>query len=241
MPEYWFSARSACIELLNGQYHSMSLPDVPPQAFVYLRPWVQHGWEMVLLAAELLRQNSHLVTYGPQSFSSSYSEQCKISLEAWEWTSAQLQCALEDVRFSAISKDRKGWLALHKPYPWVLERLNNFACENIDWAVLTTKGRDFAVELLDHMQLSPALIFGHESGDKTYVLQEILADRLIQGFVEDRRETLEQVLSIVELSSIPCFLASWGYLKPEQDELNLPRGIHLLNPETMAAPLASWH
>ena len=123
----------------------------------------------------------------------------------------------------------------------LIERLNDFACENLDWAVLTTKGRDFAVELLDYMQLRPALIFGHEAGDKTHVLQEILSDRVIKGFVEDRRETLEEVLLSTGLSSIPCFLASWGYLKPEQDSLDLPSGIHLLNPETLAAPLASWY
>ncbi len=241
MPEYWFSSRLACSYLINSEYDSSSLPSMPPNAFVQLRPWVEHGWEMVLLAAELLRDDSYLLNYGADLFAASYPKHCKDALKAWGWTPSQLQSALEEARRSAIRRDKDHWFSLHNPYPWVLERFNQFPFEGVEWAVLTTKGQEFAEELLNFLGLHPTLVFGHESGSKTDVLKEIISSRLIQGFVEDRRETLEKVLSIQEIAFVPCYLASWGYLKPMQDQIALPEGIRLLSPETMSAPLATWH
>ena len=240
MPEYWSSARAACIALTKAKYGSNSLPLIPPKPFVQLRPWVQHGWEMVLLAAELLREDSYLLTCGTHAFASSYFEQRKEALNVWGWNPMQLQFELEEARRLAIRINKNHWFSLHSPYPWVLQRFERFASEGVDWAVLTTKGKDFAVELLNYFQLCPAFVCGHESGGKTDVLKEIISTSSIKGFVEDRRETLEGVLAIEQLSSLPCYLASWGYLKPQQDEVALPKGIHLLSPETMASPLATW-
>ena len=240
MPEYWFSSRNACIALMNGRWNPHFLPGNPPEEFVWLRPWVQHGWEMVLLAAELIREDSHLLTFGAQSFAASYEEQCNAALDAWGWTPKQLQLALEESRRKAISHNKEHWISLHNPYPWVKKRLTSFAAEGAEWAVLTTKGRDFAAELLASLDLHPNLIFGHESGGKTDVLRRIISDRSISAFVEDRRETLEKILATVDLSSIPCYLVTWGYLRPDCDTQSLPQGIRLLSPETMASPLATW-
>ena len=239
MPEYWLSSRKACIELLKGDFLLSDLPVVAPDAFVQLRPWVKHGWEMVLLTAELLRKDSYLVTHGALAFSDSYQVQCNESLKTWNWSPIQLQLALEDARRIAIDHDKKYWFSMHTPYPWVLKGLDVFSRNHINWAVLTTKGRDFASELLDYFQLNPTLIYGHEDGDKIDVLRKIVSNWDIQGFVEDRRATLEEVLVSPELSSVPCYLASWGYLKPNHDEYELPKGISLISPETMSSPLAS--
>ena len=51
MAEYWLSAWHACLRLEAAP--EGSTPDQVPDAFRQLRPWVHHGWEMVLLAAEL--------------------------------------------------------------------------------------------------------------------------------------------------------------------------------------------
>jgi len=67
-------------------------------------------------------------------------------------------------------------------------------------------------------------------------LNQLLQKRIIQGFIEDRRTTLEKVLEDPKLKSIPCYLANWGYLKP-QDRKNLPSGIKLLNLDTLRDPI----
>ena len=51
MPEYWWSARRAALELDP----SLDLPEQAPLAFSQLRPRIHKGWEMVLVAAELGR------------------------------------------------------------------------------------------------------------------------------------------------------------------------------------------
>ena len=243
MLEYWTTSRKACLNLINAREFSFSpysLPSSPPSSFVHLRPWVQHGWEMVLIAAELLREDGYLFRNGAQAFSASYQQQCQKALNSWGWTPKQLQESLENERRDAIKVNKYDWFALHIPYPWVLGRLRRFSLEGIDWAVLTTKGRDFAAELLDYLELYPSVIYGHESGNKIDVLKAIIANRSITGFVEDRLETLENVLNTSELALVPCFLAGWGYVNPSQGEKSLPQGIRLLSPEIMANPLASW-
>ena len=233
------SSRKACIELLGNQYHADSLPKDVPKDFRALRPWVHHGWEMVLVAAEMLRSNSPLVTQGAQFFSENYQLISKEALKAWDWSPIQLQSSLENVRQTAINLDRQNWLALHKPFSHVIEYLHQLKGTSNEWAVLTTKSTNFTAELLSNLQLKPSLLYGREAGDKASVLRQLTKNWLITGFVEDRRATLETIINTPDLSSIPCYLASWGYLK-ENDRNALTKGIHLLEPETMAAPLASW-
>ena len=112
--------------------------------------------------------------------------------------------------------------------------------EGMNWGVLTTKGYEFTLNLLKEFNLQPTLIYGHESGSKINVLKQLIAkNQIIFGFIEDRRATLENVLSNPELASIRCYLASWGYLKPKDKE-SLPKSIQLLSKEILATPLASW-
>ncbi len=239
MNEYWWSARKACIQILNGQSNSPSLPNNVPKAFVQLRPWVHHGWEMVLLAAELLRPKGPLLQNGPKFFSEKYHLRCNEALKAWGWHPNELQEALENVRKWSIANDQQTWLARHQPFSFVIKRLNQLNNEGIEWAVLTTKGTSFTATLLDNLNLKPNLLLGHESGSKVEVLVQLAKNRGIHAFIEDRRTTLEAVLNTPELASIPCYLASWGYLKPE-DKLSLQKGLHILEPQTLAAPLATW-
>ncbi len=239
MPEYWLSARNACTEVLNAEYDSRALPNQPPEAFRRLRPWVHHGWEMVLLAAEIIRPNSPLSQNGATFFSDSYQANCTQALNVRNWKPNQLQSALENVRRKFITKNKDEWLHLHKPFPGVIKRLNQLDNEGCEWAVVTTKGLSFTKEILNCFQLTPKRIYGHEAGTKPEVLLNLKRHFDIKGFVEDRRATLETVIADRRLNTISCYLANWGYLKPN-DQKDLPKGIHLLKPETLATPLASW-
>ena len=235
MNEYWWSARHACLRLNPTVDLSES---IPPQ-FRQLRPWIHHGWEMVLIAALISEQRGPLEQLGVQAFVHDYAAHCTAALERFGWDPVLLQQTLEAVRADAVRSDREAWLALHQPYPGVPERLTAFSEENIAWAVLTTKASDFTSELLASMGLKPERLDGHESGSKPEVLRRLACNWRLDGFVEDRRPTLETVRTTAGLETVPCWLVSWGYLRPT-DVTDLPSGIRLLRPEQFATPLADW-
>ncbi|WP_269608985.1 HAD family hydrolase [Prochlorococcus marinus] len=238
--EYWSSSRQTCLNILSAKEQEIiSFPSEIPKAFKAMRPWVHHGWEMVILAAECSNKTSQLNLKGLQNFSRNYQKECSLALENWGWTPFQLQEALNQTRREAISNNFNQWLNFHQPFSLVTQRLKTLEREGIEFAVLTTKSIEFTKKLLDCFDLQPKLVFGHESGSKVDVLNQLLQTRIIQGFIEDRRTTLEKVLEDPKLKSIPCYLASWGYLKP-QDKNNLPSGIKLLNSDTLRKPISKW-
>ena len=238
--EYWSSSRQTCLNILSAKEKEIiSFPSEIPKAFKAMRPWVHHGWEMVILAVECSNKTSQLNLKGLQNFSRNYQIECSLALEKWGWTPYQLQEALNQTRREAISNNFNQWLNFHQPFSLVTQRLKTLKKEGIEFAVLTTKSIEFTKKLLDCFDLQPKLVFGHESGSKVDVLNQLLQTRIIQGFIEDRRTTLEKVLEDPKLKSIPCYLASWGYLKP-QDKNNLPSGIKLLNSDILRKPISKW-
>ena len=230
MREYWWSARQAVLALAPA----LQLPEQAPEGFALLRPLIHKGWEMVLMAAELSRPDLDL-----GALLADYDTALQPALVRWGWDAPQLQGTLERVRSDAITADRPGWLALHRFYPGVPERLAALAQEGAAWMVLTTKGGAFAKELLAAAGLEPAAVYGHEQGSKPEVLKRLQEPGLGLWFVEDRRPTLELVRATPGLNAVRCFLVSWGYLGPG-DRDQLPPGIALLEPQVFAAPLAQW-
>ena len=236
MEEYWWSARRAALSLCPKAV----LPESIPEGFRALRPWIHHGWEMVLIAALFSDSRGSLSTGGVDGAIRDYNAFCAEGLSRFGWTPTLLQERLEQVRREAVLTDRSGWLAMHRPYPGVPERLASLDDDDVSWAVLTTKGKAFTAELLASMGLTPARLDGRESGPKPDVLLSHSRDWHLRGFVEDRKATLETVRRTAGLERLPCFLASWGYLKPE-DSTTLPDGVMLLSPEAFAGPLATWN
>jgi len=231
MAEYWWSARRAALALRPEQ----TLPEQAPPAFTTLRPLIHKGWEMVLAALELSRADLDLATY-----LADYDRCLAAALARWQLTPETLQRCLETLRSAAIRDDAATWLALHRPYPGVPERLRALAAEGSDWLVLTTKGGAFARELLAAYALEPRAIYGHEQGSKPEVLLQLSAEQTAPlWFVEDRRPTLETVRRTPGLEAVRCFLVSWGYLGPG-DRDDLPAGINLLEPDRFRLPLAEW-
>jgi phosphoglycolate phosphatase-like HAD superfamily hydrolase len=246
MAEYWWSARRAALRLEaaanRGEQPPLHLPEAAPAAFRRLRPFIHKGWEMVLMAAELGRPDLDV-----EAVVNAYPRALEVALERWGSSSEALQHLLESVRREALSEDRPGWLARHRFYPGVVERLLQLEEEAVPWAVLTTKGESFTAELLGAAGLHPAALYGHEAGSKPEVLLRLLQRQPGASpplrplwFVEDRLPTLKGVRHTSGLEEVRCFLASWGYLAPgDQDGLaNL--GITWLTPERFAAPLAAW-
>ncbi|MEO1001988.1 MAG: HAD family hydrolase [Cyanobacteria bacterium J06638_7] len=230
MPEYWWSARRAAQALEPA----LLLPEQAPAGFARLRPLMHKGWEMVLMAAELSRPDLDL-----ESLLRHYAAALPLALARWGWRAEVLQEALEAVRRQALAHDLPAWLALHRFYPGVVERLRRLPAEHSEWLVLTTKGGVFARLILEQAGLEPRTVYGHEQGSKPEVLERLLAERRPLWFLEDRRPTLEQVCARPQLNAVRCFLVSWGYLAPGDDRA-LPAAIQWLEPAQFAKPLAQW-
>jgi phosphoglycolate phosphatase-like HAD superfamily hydrolase len=231
MAEYWWSARRAALALRPER----QLPEQAPAGFSQLRPLIHKGWEMVLAALELSRAELNLPAY-----LADYNHHLQSALQRWQLEPQALQQALEQLRAEAIQADPDAWLALHHPYPGVIQRLEALEAEGSPWRVLTTKGGAFARQLLEAYGLQPEAVDGHEQGSKPEVLLQLSRDQARPiWFVEDRRPTLESVRATPGLEGVRCFLVAWGYLAPGDLE-QLPAGISPLQPEQFAAPLASW-
>lgn len=230
MPEYWWSARRAALRLDPR----LQLPEEIPPAFRTLRPMIHKGWEMVLVAADLGLPGNEI-----QGFLNAYDDHLQHSLERWGRSPAELQRFLEEIRSEAIARDQPAWLSLHRFYPGVVERLQRLPRENTDWVVLTTKGAAFATAILENAGLAPSALFGHEQGSKPEVLLRLSEQERNLLFLEDRRPTLERVRATPGLERVRCFLVSWGYLAPG-DQDSLPAGIKRLDPETFQTSVASW-
>ena len=230
MPEYWRSARRAALELWPG----LALPEPVPTGFARLRPLMHQGWERVLMAAELSRPDLDL-----KALLAAYDEALPRVLQRWGWGWEHLQDALEEERRRAMTNDLSGWLALHRFFPGVVERLRRLPDEQSEWLVLTTKGAAFARRILEAAELEPRSVYGHEQGSKPEVLERLLAEGRPLWFLEDRRPTLEQVRARPQLEAVRCFLVSWGYLAPGDAE-NLPETIQWLEPVQFEQPLARW-
>ena len=230
MPEYWWSARAAALQLAP----ELVLPEQAPAGFARLRPLIHKGWEMVLMAAELGRPELNL-----EELLADYDGTLPGALARWGWQPERLQRQLEQVRNAAIAEAPAAWLSHHRLYPGVKERLQRLGQEGADWVVLTTKGAAFAARLLAAAALEPCALYGHEHGSKPEVLHQLLDQGRPLWFVEDRRPTLATVRADSRLAAVRCFLVSWGYLGP-QDAKALPADIAWLTPEQFAAPLAQW-
>jgi len=231
MPEYWWAARRAALELEPG----LDLPEQAPPAFALLRPLIHKGWEMVLMAAELARPG-----FDPAAATVDYPRSLREALERYGHDPAALQATLERVRHAAIAQDPEAWLALHRFYPGVIERLQGLDGEGASWSVLTTKGGAFAARLLAAAGLEPQAVHGHEQGSKPEVLLRLRRQERPLWFIEDRRPTLELVRRTAGLEAVCCFLALWGYLGPGDASGLDSLGIAALALERFRAPLAQW-
>jgi phosphoglycolate phosphatase-like HAD superfamily hydrolase len=234
MDEYWWSARRCAIRL---DPRLGTLPAAVPEMFRTLRPHVLGGWEMPLLAASIGGLGP-----SPQAFGAAYGPSLQQALGDLGWDRSAVEAALDEVRTDAVRNARQAWVALHRPYPWMLAFLQRLQAEGTPWRVLTTKSAAFTAELLASHGLEPEEVHGREDGPKPAVLAGLLPSLPPQAtlpFLEDRLASLLEVQQHPDLRPVRGFLASWGYLLPGDID-RTPATITVLRPEDLQAPLANW-
>ena len=214
-PETALSAWLACRDLWP------ELPeDLPPalqQRFCRLRPVLHTGFE----AIPLMR----LIALGRVTDAQFFADFPALR-DAWIQASG---LASQDLlrRFGAqrdrmIALDASRWLALNPFYDSMADLLSS-AARRHDVFIVTTKQERFAGLLLGHhwVSLPPERVFGLERNQpKPAILRALLARPELAGrafhFVEDRIETLRDVIADPALNPVRLYLADWGYNTPAQ-------------------------
>ncbi len=238
--EYWFSSLIACKKFLNTKEIPVDLNIHRPvsQEFIHLRPWVKFGWEMVIITHEIVKENTTLDSLGAENFTKNYYHNCQEILKKNSWAAEIVQKSLDDSRQFQLSTNPNKWISMHKPFSEVLSFMRQAKQNGFKIGIISTKGIEFTTQVINSFNIFPELIFGYESGSKTQIISALKLDYKIVGFIEDRRQTLINIVNNKFTANIPCFLANWGYLK-DTDRLDLPSKIKLLKLKDLKDILAN--
>jgi phosphoglycolate phosphatase-like HAD superfamily hydrolase len=192
----------------------------PPEAgaaFARLRPVLESGWEFPVLLLAILEGIPEPALL--QGFQTTWRQQI---LAKYHLTPTVLAAQFDAVRDRAIQVSLANWLKNQSLYPGMVDRLRATLRDGVRVFVLTTKEGRFAHKLLEinGVTLPPDQVWGKEQArpkpDLLRVLrQEAGVEYSGLWFVEDRLKTLRSVVEQADLAAVGLFLATWGYLMPD--------------------------
>ena len=210
------------------------------EAFYRLRPVILTGWEMPVLLRAIVTGISETeigqnwATIAPQLIQQAHLQP------------AQLAAEVDGIRDRWIAEDLAGWLAEHRFYPGVIDRLQGMADSSTTALIISTKEKRFIQQLLQQqgVDCTRLKIFGKETKrPKSDILQDLLtADPAAKfWFVEDRLETLTEIRQIPELDSVGLFLADWGYnTQSERESIDPNSAITLISLKQFGQDFSAW-
>ena len=221
-------------------------PDAIAQRFAALRPLIESGWEMPLMVHALLAGvDAAALTdrHGWRQAAPGLLRSAGVSAEV-------LGHALNRARDDWFARDAAGWLAHHRFYPGVPDRLVALLDSPTRIVIVTTKTERFARALLAgaDTRLSRLTVIGREPGQpvpKPDILRRLAdgqglgSDGTGMWFVEDMLETLEATAARADLAGVRLFLADWGY-NTESDRRGAVGRIGLLSLPRFTGPLDRW-
>ncbi|NEQ31653.1 MAG: HAD family hydrolase [Leptolyngbya sp. SIO4C5] len=222
-------------------------PAEPPaglaEQFYPLRPVIETGWEMPILLRALIQGAS------PTAVLQNWPTLSKATVSQSPISSDAAMSAVDSVRDDWIKSDLDDWLAQHRFYPGVLERLQQCLTADLAVVIISTKEGRFIHQLLQQQGLAfpSAQIFGKEvQQPKAQTLRQ-LAQQASRSeaagvwFIEDRVNTLQKVQQAEDLCQAELFLADWGY-NTESDRAiarNDSR-LHLLSLSQLVQEFSAW-
>ncbi|MGB7084047.1 MAG: HAD family hydrolase [Phormidesmis sp.] len=236
--EYFQTAWRAYCQLFAPD--SDTPPDGLAEKFYPLRPVVETGWEMPVLVQALVQgaESAQIIEQWPQM--------ALPYLEAADLTKSQSVQALDGVRDRWIQQDLQSWLALHRFYPGMIERLGELLTGERPVYIVSTKEGRFIQALLgtSGVDFPSDRIIGKEAKRPKYETLRLLKEKHAAPdiwFVEDRFPALNEVKAQSDLSDVQLFLADWGYnLAPDRDRACQDSRIHLLSLEQVVQKFDSW-
>lgn len=213
--------------------------------FYALRPVVESGWEMPLVLRSLLLGTADdEILQNWQAIASDL-------VEAEQLEPSQLGATVDRVRDDWIAADLDHWLAQHRFYPGVLDRLQQILQSSTQLTIVTTKEGRFVQKLLQQegIDLTESQIFGKEVKQPKFktlrqLMQKFTVDPnhpISLWFVEDRLKTLYAVKAHADLASIQLFLADWGYnTAADRENAQQDDQIHLLSLDYFSQNFSAW-
>jgi phosphoglycolate phosphatase-like HAD superfamily hydrolase len=200
------------------QWQGAEPPEECRDRFVRLRPALETGYQMPLLMKLVVDHVSDaevLARFVPL---------CEELMSIHGLTRKQLVGIFGEARDEWIARDTAGWLASHRFYPGVIDRLREALVSHPVY-ILTTKQERFTRQLLDAegVVMPQGRIWGLERNlSKGQMLEQVMAEPSRRDarihFVEDRIETLSDVAKNPGLDEVRLYLADWGYNTPAQRE-----------------------
>ncbi|MBI4781613.1 MAG: HAD hydrolase-like protein [Oscillatoriophycideae cyanobacterium NC_groundwater_1537_Pr4_S-0.65um_50_18] len=223
--------------------------DTPPpglaERFYRLRPVIETGWEMPILVRSLLENipDSTLFTH--------WATIAQQQLQTLDLTPAQIAAQLDGIRDNWIQADAEDWLAQHRFYPGIIDRLQQMMNGDTSLFIITTKEQRFVRQLLQQHQieLPESQIFGKEVKRPKAETLRLLIQKFTQAagesisvwFVEDRLKTLQNIALQPDLATVRLYLADWGYnTEADRQAAQQSDQIHLLSLQTLAQDFAAW-
>lgn len=239
LKEYFITAWKAYYNIWQPEN-----PTPPPglaESFYRLRPVVETGWEMpVVLRAVLQGVTETAILQDWSTIAQQIVNQEKLS-------PAELVAQVDGTRDQWIATDVDSWLAEHRFYPGVCDRLQSILQTEISVAIISTKEGRFIRQLLEQqgIDLTDLQLFGKEvqrpKGDILLELKQVFGPDAVFWFVEDRLKTLQGIQKRLELADVELFLADWGYNTPrDREQAAHDPLIHLISLEQFAQDFSAW-
>jgi len=193
-------------------------PEPPPdalEAFVRLRPVIETGYQCVPLMVMIQRGLPE------DRILADFEALCHEVMREYGWSREVLIAEFGAARDEWLRTSPDDWLARHRFFPGVVERLR-YVLPSTPVFILTTKQKRFTLALLQHAGLDfPAdRVLGLEAGrPKPDLIADLRSLEDPDGtrtwhFVEDRLRTLEAVSARADLADVRLYLAEWGYVTP---------------------------
>lgn len=209
-------------------------------SFYRLRPVVETGWEMplVLKAVEDGFTEIELLADWPTI--------AKQLVSHYNLDPATLMAEVDGLRDRWIAADVDSWLAEHRFYPGVSDRLKAILQTDTQITIISTKEGRFIQQLLqkEGIDLTDLQILGKEvKRSKANILKELIQifPTATFWFVEDRLKTLQAIQPQPELAGVALFLADWGYNTPaERLFAEQNPNLHLLSLHQFNQDFSAW-
>nr|WP_242019627.1 HAD family hydrolase [Trichocoleus sp. FACHB-40] len=214
-------------------------PENLAENFYLRRPVIEVGWEMPVAIRALI------LGIPEEKMLQDWSTVARTILAEDNLDAADIAMKLDNIRDEWIASNLESWLALHRFYPGVVEKLNSLQGTPVQIYIVTTKEGRFVRQLLQQqgIDLPEQFILGKENRRPKYeILRELISDRTISlWFVEDRLKTLQVVQQQPDLNDIGLYLADWGYNTPQQREaVRHHERIKLLSLSQFAQDFSAW-
>lgn len=243
MIEYFQTAWRAYGRIWPGA--EQSPPDSLAPAFYRARPVVETGWEMPLVLRSLLLGTPE------QQIMQNWGAIAQQLIAAEHLNAADLTAAVDSTRDEWIATDPDHWLAQHRFYPGVSDRLSQLLNSSCCTVIISTKEARFIRQLLRQhtIEIPDTQVIGKEIRQpKAQTLRHLFQqfsqengfDPII-WFVEDRFKTLQTIQTQPDLTTVQLFLADWGYnTAAERNAAHQDPHIHLISLKQFSQDFGAW-